>query len=314
MTLQTICDPMVSGRLCMTLIHSIWQVALFAAIAWGLERLWRRRSVESKYVVYVAALLASLVAMPITYALVHVGITRTDAQDVSRVAEASPAAPLAVSIAENPPMPVDRNEQTSKAGHLSIAPDTRPPVPVAVARTEPSSLWPRVAPWIVLLYVGGVLLMFARLIRGMWHAQRLVSKADLIGEGVLAEGLRALARKWSMRIVPTLARAEEIVVPKVVGLLRPTILLPVSAITCLSTDELEMILAHELAHVRRYDMWVNLTQRVAEVVLFFNPALWYLSRRIGTLREYCCDELTCRATSGSDAEQRTRYARRCCRS
>ena len=78
---------------------------------------------------------------------------------------------------------------------------------------------------------------------------------------------------WSMRVVPVLARAEEIVVPKVVGLVRPTILLPVSAITCLSPDELEMILAHELAHVRRHDMWVNLAQRLAEVVLFFNPAL-----------------------------------------
>ena len=86
------------------------------------------------------------------------------------------------------------------------------------------------------------------------------------------------------------------------------ILLPVSLITCLSADELEMILAHELAHVRRWDMWVNLAQRVAEAVLFFNPALWYLSRRTSVLREYCCDELTCRAVAGSAGEMRARYA------
>ena len=55
-----------------------------------------------------------------------------------------------------------------------------------------------------------------------------------------------------------------------------------------------MILAHELADVRRHDMWVNLLQRLAETVLFFNPPLWYLSRRIASLREYRCDELACR--------------------
>ena len=61
-----------------------------------------------------------------------------------------------------------------------------------------------------------------------------------------------------------------------------------------------MILAHELAHVRRHDMWVNLLQRLAEIVLFFNPPLWYLSRRIASLREYCCDELACREQSPPD--------------
>ena len=69
-----------------------------------------------------------------------------------------------------------------------------------------------------------------------------------------------------------------------------------------------MILTHELAHVRRQDMWVNLLQRVAEALLFFNPALWYLSRRISTLREYCCDELTCRLSVQTKPEPRVRYA------
>ena len=97
-------------------------------------------------------------------------------------------------------------------------------------------------------------------------------------------------------------------VPRVIGLLKPTIVLPVSALTGLPASELEMILAHELAHIRRHDMWVNLLQRLAEAGLFFNPAMWYLSRRIGTLREYCCDELTCRSISASGFESRMRYA------
>ena len=69
-----------------------------------------------------------------------------------------------------------------------------------------------------------------------------------------------------------------------------------------------MILIHELAHVRRHDMWVNLLQRLAEAVLFFNPAAWYLTRRISTLREFCCDEMTCRAMAPVHAHSRREYA------
>ncbi len=111
-----------------------------------------------------------------------------------------------------------------------------------------------------------------------------------------------------MRVLPALAQVEEIAVPRVIGLLRPTILLPAAALAGIPAHELEMILAHELAHVRRYDLWVHFLQRLAEAVLFFNPGLWYLSRRISSLREFCCDELACRATRASDGRSRLRYA------
>ena len=159
-----------------------------------------------------------------------------------------------------------------------------------------------------MFYAGGVIVMLARLAVAIVSTNRLVAHADLITHGPLVESLRTLADKWSMRVVPAVARVEQVVVPTVIGLARPMILLPASAISGLSPNELEMILAHELAHVRRYDMWVNLVQRIAEAVLFFNPGLWFLSRRISTLREYCCDEITCRSQSASMPEPRLRYA------
>ena len=72
----TIADPLFSGRLCMTLVHSLWQVVLVAAIARGLAWLWGRRSVERAYAMHVAALLAMVVAMPVTYAIVAVSPAR----------------------------------------------------------------------------------------------------------------------------------------------------------------------------------------------------------------------------------------------
>ncbi len=307
MTWQTICDPLSSGRLCMTLVHSLWQVALFAAIAWGLGRLWRR-SIERSYALHVAALIAGLAAMPVTYALIDVNVSGTARQSEFALDATLPLAPPAAWSLEDSRSLVDEGEQAPKTQDSPAIPDAPAPTPVTAAAREPSALWLQAAPWIVAFYLTGVVFMLVRLIGGTWRANRLGSKAELIGDGALVERLNWLARKWSMRIVPALAQAEGVVVPKVVGLVRPIILLPVSLITCLSTDELEMILAHELAHVRRYDVWVNLAQRVAEVVLFFNPALWYLSRRTSALREYCCDELTCRTISGSDGELRTRYA------
>ncbi len=308
MNWTTLIDPEFSGRLCMTLLHSLWQVALLALAAWGLDRLWRRRSVERSYALHVAALLAGMAAAPITYALVEVGTPTTVARGDSPVEPGSSTQPPVVTALPQTSPTVDELEQAPNTGGLPSVADTGASVPVTTAMQESSTVWRRVAPWIVALYAVGVLVMLARLMAGFWQAHRLGSRAQLVAGGALVDSLNALARKWSMRVVPALAQAEQIAVPKVVGFARPTILIPASAITGLSTDELEMILAHELAHVRRYDMWVTLLQRLAEAVLFFNPALWYLSRRISMLREYCCDELTCRAMSKSGAEPRTRYA------
>jgi hypothetical protein len=80
-------------------------------------------------------------------------------------------------------------------------------------------------------------------------------------------------------------------VPLVVGWLRPVVMLPASALTGLSPAQLESIIAHELAHVRRHDYLVNALQSVAEVLLYYHPACWWISHRIRVEREHCCDDM-----------------------
>src|SRR5207253_10299038 len=80
-------------------------------------------------------------------------------------------------------------------------------------------------------------------------------------------------------------------VPAVVGWLRPVILLPASALTGLTPQQLDVLLAHELAHVRRYDYLVNLVLSVIEMLLFYHPAVWWVSRRVREEREHCCDDM-----------------------
>ncbi len=80
-------------------------------------------------------------------------------------------------------------------------------------------------------------------------------------------------------------------VPAVIGWLRPCILIPVAALAGLSESQLRAVLAHELAHIRRHDYLVNMLQTVVETLLFYHPAVWWVSRRIREEREHCCDDL-----------------------
>jgi len=80
-------------------------------------------------------------------------------------------------------------------------------------------------------------------------------------------------------------------VPTVIGWLRPVILLPASALTGLSAEQLEALLAHELAHIRRYDYLINLLQTTIETLFFYHPAVWWVSAQVRQEREHCCDDL-----------------------
>jgi Zn-dependent protease with chaperone function len=293
MNWQAILDPATSARLSLTLLHSVWEVAFFAAVAWPLCRA-RRRSVETAYTIHVAALLLSLAALPITYLLIPAA---------SRAHVATSLAVPDPSLVARLPGPPPHQATAGPTTRVSNDPDrgvaegpTSASATEAIPSTQAAPLdWPRLAAWINTAYFCGVLAMLARLCMGMWRAHRWCAAARPIEHTVLVRKLNLLARQWSLRVVPALLSAEQAIIPKVVGVVRPVIVFPAAALAALTPDDLEMILIHELAHVKRYDMWVNLLQRLAEAALFFNPALWFLSRRISTLREYCCDELTCKA-------------------
>ena len=85
-------------------------------------------------------------------------------------------------------------------------------------------------------------------------------------------------------------------VPMVVGWFSPVVLVPAAAFTGLGPDQLKSLLAHELAHVRRRDHLLNAVQAVVEIVLFFHPAVWWISKQVRLEREYCCDDSSVRAT------------------
>jgi uncharacterized protein (TIGR03435 family) len=103
------------------------------------------------------------------------------------------------------------------------------------------------------------------------------------------------ARIGISRRVGFLASAR-VDVPCVVGWLRPVVLLPAGMLAGLPMDQVEAVIAHELGHILRHDYLVNLLQRFVEAMLFYHPAVWWVSREIRREREHCCDDIAVSAT------------------
>lgn len=146
------------------------------------------------------------------------------------------------------------------------------------------------------LWAAGVAALAVRLMVGCLGLRRLRrSEPTVLPAAVDA----AVARLRAAMGIPARVRvlaASVNMEPLAFGLLRPVVLVPVSLIAQCPLDLLEGMIAHELAHIRRYDLWVNLFQRVVEVLLFFHPGVRWVSDRMRLERELCCDDLAVIAT------------------
>jgi hypothetical protein len=101
----------------------------------------------------------------------------------------------------------------------------------------------------------------------------------------------ALARRIGVNRTVLLLESAVAQVPAVVGWIKPVVLIPAGLLTGLTSAQLESLLAHEFAHIRRYDYFVNLVQTAIETLLFYHPGVWWTSRQIRHEREHCCDDL-----------------------
>ena len=145
--------------------------------------------------------------------------------------------------------------------------------------------WRRFVPLLLTLYVVGTAMMLLRLLVGLWGGRILRSRSVLLTDSRILSAAKRQARALGLKYQPMLAYCERVAVPTVVGLFKPIILLPITLKSGLTPQQIDSILAHELAHLARYDHVVNILQRVIEALLFFHPAVWWLSQRIRQERE-----------------------------
>jgi GWxTD domain-containing protein len=189
----------------------------------------------------------------------------------------------------------------------------RLPFPVVVLADDPpvvsGSTWEaaELLPWLAPLWLAGVLLFQLRCLVS-WTAAGRMRRVGVCGPPEewmeRLDGLRARLRMSRPVALLESCFAE---VPVVIGHLRPVILMPVGLLAGLPAGQVEAILLHELAHIRRADYLVNLMQTLVEGLLFYHPAVWWISSVIRNERENCCDDLVV-LTSGDAHEYATALA------
>ena len=248
------------------LLHLLWQATIVAGILAAVLALLRRHSANTRYAVSCSAL-----------ALVFVMFVATAWRSYD------PA-----------PAPV-----STKTTETEFVPITKAPIVLA---TEAAASWRERAmemaasarqwlPIVVAIWLAGVVVLSSRLLVSWARTRRLASHGTAEASAQWQTIARRLSDALGLRRAVRLVESAAVEVPSVIGSLRPVILLPASALTGMTPDQIEMVLAHELAHIRRHDFFVNLLQAMVETLMFYHPAVWWMSRRVRVERENCCDDL-----------------------
>jgi beta-lactamase regulating signal transducer with metallopeptidase domain len=270
---ETLANPSFQA-LARTLLHFLWQGVAVALGLAALDAILARRPARARYAAACLALATMLLAPVVTFLV----ISARDASPAS-VAAADAAALPARAFA--PGVAANTSDSPADSAFSALAPS-----PDTLARLQP---------WILAAWLAGVLVLSFRLLLGFaearWLTRRAVRPAPEEAVGSLARLRQRLAVSRPVRLLASFA----VEVPTAVGTLSPVILVPASAFTGLTAAQLESILAHELAHIRRADFFVNLLQSVVETLLFYHPAVWWVSGRIRVERENCCDDLAVEA-------------------
>ena len=283
-------------RLGWMLVHFLWQGAVVAVLLAAVLRLLPRAGANLRYLIACSALVMMVMLPIVTIQFIEVA---------GPAAEAGPS-PLAASPDVAPLVP----STVQVVDEMPALPDAIVPLETADL-TTPVPLQERIAsalepalPWLVAGWLVGVLGLSTWHVGGWAQLQRLKRRMVRRVGANLQQQATTLGARLGVRRAVTLLESALVEVPTVVGWLRPAILLPASALTGLSPEQLEAILAHELAHIRRYDYLVNMLQTVVEILGFYHPAVWWVSHRIRIERENCCDDLAVRLCGDS-----VRYAR-----
>jgi GWxTD domain-containing protein len=249
-----------------TLFHFLWQGSLIAlALAAGLY-IFRPSSARLRYGLACAAMLSMLVSFSLTLSL---SWPRSGVIDSNRGAK-----PLQPGLVPAP----------------ALLPEA-----VSVAVDEDSRLQRLVPFWIL-----GVALFALRSTVSWFAAQRLRRVGACVAPEYWQRKVTQLAERIHVSRPVVLLESCLAEVPAVIGFFRPVILAPIGLLTGFPPEQVKILLIHELAHIRRYDYLVNLLQSLVEDLLFYHPAVWWVSGLVRAERENCCDDVV--VIAGGDAK------------
>lgn len=245
-----------------TVVHSLWQAAGVALLLAMVMLALRQRAAKMRYRVAYAALLVVLGLAVVTFVKLYAITTPEQASEITQLT-------LQIQITE------PKSEAAS--------------APALLQRF--TSYFHAHLPLIVLIWLLGVAFFVLRMLGGLGYVHYLKTVHVFQIEEKWQHRLQKLSRQLTLNRPPQLLESALVKVPLIIGHFKPVILLPVGVVNALAPEQVEAILAHELAHIARRDYLWNILQSFIEALLYFNPAVWIISAQIRAEREHCCDDL-----------------------
>ncbi len=253
--------------------QALWQSTLVALLVLGAVRLGRRWPAPLRYGLLLVALLKFAVPTVVTSPVALLQLLPGPAAVQTREPLGQPSKPLVV-----PTTP-------------RVAAPEGPPVLVRHSPSEASHKPSWLLDVLLGVYLLGTMGVLVWIGLQVMRLRRVPSRCTEITEGDLHEMLVDLSRRLGLRRRPQLLLSEHDALPAAFGVFNPMVILPLSLVRELSAAELRLVLAHELAHHRRGDLWLNLLQVGLSAVWWFDPWFWWVSRQLRSSREDCCDDL-----------------------
>lgn len=253
-------SPNAMQSLGWALLHFVWQGTALAAVAAVAMALCRRAS--TRYLLGMGTLVLMLLAPVVTlssYAHQH-SVTVVEGQ-ASQFA--APSWPVSTS-------------------NLAAA---------RIRRTPSTTPWMVAFPWLVQAWLLGVAFFSLRSAGGFLLLERERCRQSTVVEARVLEICHTLQDRFGIHRAIDYCECKWLQAPAVIGWFRPVVFLPATALTGLSPEQLEAVIAHELAHIHRLDPFLNVFQVCVETLLFYHPAIWWLNKRIRAEREHCCDDM-----------------------
>ncbi len=245
-----------------TLVHSLWQGLAIGAVTLLIWKARRNAAPQFRYMVGLLALLAVMASAVLTF--LHAYRPYTALHPGQASPEVITEYHLTGLLTESP---ADEGLITSTRQALSTC-----------------------FPWLVPFWLLGVLVLSVRLAGGLMLINRLRVRDVSALPPPWKKRLDALLERTGLRRGIQFLLSTRVGVPTVLGILRPVILIPAGMISLMPVEQLESILVHELAHIRRYDFLVNIVQSIIEAVFFYHPVVWMISESVRQEREKCCDD------------------------
>lgn len=284
-----------------SIVHSTWQFLLVGLVCSVLaDLLFRHRSPSLRYAIFLTGLLA-MVACPVATCVwladqspAKPSMSQATSADVKRLPMVEGGAKIDDTFAVQAKMSEFQTPQFETG--------TMDDQPVGSRTKLIEALAIQIQPWltsIVVFWCVGVFASATRLSFGWWRVQRIVRDGKAPSDPVLIKAFDRAVQSLGLRRCVRLLISDLVDSPVVVGALKSVVLVPANFFSSITPQHMEAILAHELAHVRRYDYLVNLFQSIVETIFFYHPAVWFISRRMRTLREHSCDDIAAAAMNSS---------------